>query len=111
MTASFGLSGALEKNMEGQIVTHLGFELDSIKMEMRLPQNKKLRALQATQALLEAKTITIIALDETLGFLSHYCQVVPLGRPFLRNLFSLLRRTDKRSRIYISKEAKHDLRW
>ena len=109
--ATLGFSGALEKNMEGHIVTHLGFEFDSMKMEVRLPLNKKLRALTATQALLEAKTVTTATLDETLGFLSHCSQVVPLGRPFLRNLFSLLRRTDKMARIHIPKAAKQDLRW
>src|SRR5438045_8182609 len=108
-----GLSGAVEKNMDGHIVTHLGFEFDTLKMEVRLPINKKLRALQATQALLEANTVSVTSLDETLGFLSHCCQVVPLGRPFLRKLFSLLRRSHRSYRecIYISKSAKHDIQW
>ena len=79
--------------MDGHIVTHLGFEFDTLKMEVRLPINKKLRALQATQALLEANTVSVTSLDETLGFLSHCCQVVPLGRPFLWNTFSLLHRS------------------
>src|SRR5947207_13686529 len=109
--ATLGLSGALEKNMEGHIVTHLGFEFDSMRMEVHLPPNKKLRALTATQALLEAKTVMTATLDETLGFLSHCSQVIPLGRPFLHNLFSLLRRTNKMARIHITKAAKQDLHW
>src|SRR5437762_13706790 len=72
---TMGLSGAVEKNMDGHIVTHLGFEFDTLKMEVRLPANKKLRALQSIQALLEAKTVSMTILDETLGFLSHCCQV------------------------------------
>ena len=111
--ATMGFSGAIEKNMDGHIVTHLGFEFDTLKMEVRLPVNKKLRALQATQALLKANTVSVISLDETLGFLSHCCQVVPLGRPFLRKLFSLLRRNHRsyHERIYISKSVKQDLQW
>jgi len=110
---TIGLSGAVEKNMDGHVVTHLGFEFDTLKMEVRLPINKKLRALQATQALLEANTVSVTSLNETLGFLSHCCQVVPLGRPFLRKSFSLLRRSQRphQRRIFISKAVKRDLHW
>jgi len=80
-------------------------------MEVRLPLNKKLRALTATQALLEAKTVTTTTLDKTLGSLSHCSQVVPPGRLFLRNLFSLLRRTDNVARIHTPKAVKQDFRW
>ena len=109
--STFGLSAAREKDMDGQIVKHLGFEIDSGKMEVRLPQNKKLRAIQTISTLLHSKSVTFIALEEALGFLSHCCQVVPLGRPFLRNLFTLLRRTKLLSRTRISRIAKKDLQW
>ena len=99
--ATLGLSGALEKNMEGHIVTHPGFEFDSMRMEVCHPPNKKLHALTATQALLEAKTVMTATLDETLDFLSHCSQLIPLGRPFLHNLFSLLRHTNNMARIHI----------
>ena len=85
--------------MGGHTITHLSFEFDPMRTEVRLPPNKKLRASTTTQALLEAKTVPTAALDETLGLLSHCSYVVPLGRPFLRNLFSLLRHTDKMARI------------
>ena len=48
---------------------------------------------------------------KSLGFLSHCCQIVPLGRQFLRNVFALLHRTEKSTRIHISQAAKKDLRW
>ena len=95
--ATIGLTGAPEKNMDGHVIIHLGFEFDTIKMEVRLPAHKKLRAFQASQVLLEANTVPVTSLEETLGFLSHCCQVVPLGKPFLRNLFSLLRRGSKQN--------------
>ena len=44
--ATMGLTGAVEKNMDGHVVTHLGFEFDTLKMEVHLSINKKLRALQ-----------------------------------------------------------------
>ena len=85
---SMGFMSAPEKDMNGHIVTHLGFEFDSLKMQIRLPANKKQRALQAVRALLNAKSVSPAFLDEALGFLAHCCQVVPLGRPFLRNVFA-----------------------
>ena len=46
---SMGFVNAPEKDMNGHIVTHLGFEFDSLKMQVRLPPNKKQRALQAVK--------------------------------------------------------------
>ena len=98
--------------MNGTTVTHLGFEFDSLKMEVRLPRNKHSRALHTVTDLLKAKSITYSMLDETLGFLSYCCQVVALGRPFLRNIFSALRRIPSSCpfRIRLSRAAKKDLR-
>ena len=45
--AILDFSGALEKNIEGYIITHLSFEFDFMRMEVRLSSNKKLRALIA----------------------------------------------------------------
>ena len=111
--AKIGLTAAPEKDMNGTTVTHLGFEFDSLKMEVRLPRNKHSRALHTVTDLLKAKSITYSMLDEALGFLSHCCQVVPLGRPFLRNIFSALRRipSSRPFRTRLSRAAKKDLRW
>ena len=74
--ATFGLSPTPEKNMHENIVTHLGFELDSNTMEVHL-QNKRLCAMQAVTDFLKAHTVTHSTLQETLGFLSHCGMVVP----------------------------------
>ena len=111
---TFDLSKATEKDSQGCTVIHLGFEFDSINMEVRLPENKKTRALKSVQSLLSAKHVTFSDLEHSLGFLSHCCQVVPLGRPFLRSLFALLHHNQNRRhfrRIHLSHEAKRDLRW
>jgi hypothetical protein len=107
----FGFSKAPEKDESGCIVTHLGFQFDSTKMEVRLPPNKQRRALQAVDTLLLKKSVTQSTLEEILGFLSHCCQVIPLGRPFLRQLFSLLRRKARYRRTRLTSTAKRDLRW
>ena len=81
-------------------------------MEVHLPRNKHSRALHTVTDMLKAKSITYSMLDEALGFLSHCCQVVPLEHPFLRNIFSALRRIPS-SRPFctrLSRAAKKDLR-
>ena len=111
---TMGLSKAPEKDLDGHVVTHLGFEFDSINMEVRLPVNKKLRALRAVEHIANASSVAVASLKEVLGFLSHCCQVVPLGRPFLRRLFSLLRRNESRhrfTRTRIPSSARKDVRW
>ena len=95
-------------------ITHLGFEFDSINMEVRLPVNKKLRALRAVEHIAKVSSVTVASLEEVLGILSHCCQVVPLGRPFLRRLFSLLRRNESRHRFMrtqIPSSVRKDIRW
>lgn len=91
--AKFGFSKAAEKDLNGCIIIiHLGFEFDFINMRVRLPQPKKQRGLDAVNSLLSSSSVLLTNLEFTLRFLSYCCQVVPLGRPFLRNLFSLLGR-------------------
>ena len=83
-------------------------------MQVSLPPNKKLRALDAINSLLSASTVSLQSLESTLGFLSHCCQVVPLGCPFLRQLFSLLCHCNgwcRFRKIRIPWSAKDDLRW
>ena len=112
--AKFGFSKAEEKDADGCVIVYLGFEFDSNKMELRLPVNKKVRAVRAVQSLLSSTSVTFSELQRTLGFLSHCCQVVPLGRPFLRSLFALLHQNDRRHRfrrIRLSHTAKRDLHW
>jgi hypothetical protein len=77
--SEFGFSKAPEKDLNGCIVVHLGFEFDSNLMQVRLPPNKKQRALDSILNLLTSSTVTLSTLESTLGFLSHCCQVVPLG--------------------------------
>jgi Reverse transcriptase (RNA-dependent DNA polymerase) len=96
--AKVGLRKAAKKDADGIVVTHLGFGFDTIQMEVRLPPNKKQRAIREVEHFLNSPRISSAELDSTLGFLSHCCKAVPLGRPFLRDLFALLRRNQARTR-------------
>ena len=112
--SKFGLSKAAEKDSDGCIVVHLGFEFDSVNMCVTLPPNKKQRAVDIVNLLLSSPTVSLSTLESALGFLSHCCQVVPLGRPFLRQLFALLCRSSERHRFHrirIPHAVKRDLKW
>ena len=109
-----GFSKAADKDAQRTTVIHLGFEIDSLAMEVRLSKNKLTRALNAITTLTAAKSVTHAQVDELLGFLSHCCQVMPIGRAFLRISFSLHRKTQKRhkqSRTRIPNKVKKDLHW
>ena len=109
--AEFGFIKAPEKDESGTVVTHLGFQIDSDKMEVCLPPNKHSRALAAITSLASAKSTSHASLEQTLGFLSHCCQVIPLGRAFLHPLFALLKRNAPYRRIRLNSTVKQDLRW
>ena len=83
-------------------------------MPVTLPPNKKQRAIDAVESLLSVSTVSLNALESALGFLLHCCQVVPLGHPFLHQLFSLLCRCSEHNhfcKIRIPRVAKEDLHW
>jgi hypothetical protein len=116
----FGFSKAAEKDLNGCVVVHLGFEFDSELMQVRHPQNKKQRALDAIRQLLirqllTSSTVTLSMFESTLGFLSHCCQVVPLGHPFLRNLFSQVCKSSSSLHLHrhirLTPTSRQDLRW
>jgi hypothetical protein len=73
-----GFIKAVDKDEEGMIVMHLGFEIDSETMEVRFSQNKYDRMITAIITLMHRSSIIFKQADELLDFLSHYCQVIPL---------------------------------
>src|SRR5579859_7737001 len=81
-----------KKRKDGWVVDFTGIELDSNQMVARLPKDKHDRATHAVQRLLTTGAVTHRTLEKLLGFLSFCARVIPLGRPFLRNLFNLLQR-------------------
>lgn len=109
----FGLTKTAEKDSNGCVVVHLGFGFDSEMMQVRLPSNKKQRALDVITDLLLSSTVTLSMLEMTLDFLSHCCQVIPFDRPFLRNLFSQICGASNRRhihRIRFNPVSREDLR-
>ena len=68
--SEFGLAKVAEKDSDSCVV-HLGFEFDSIQMQVTLPLKQKQRAIDAVESLFSVPTVSLNALESALGFLSH----------------------------------------
>jgi hypothetical protein len=109
-----GLEEKTSKAMDGYVVDFTGIELDTDKMEARLPRDKHDRASLAVQRLLQRGSSSYNDLQSTLGFLSFCTRVIPLARPFLRNLFNFLQSLSHihpHSLRRLSPKATTDLHW
>ena len=70
------------------VVVH-GIELDSVKMQARLPMEKIKAAKESIEQLLMQRHATLKELQSVIGLLNFACKVVAPGRPFLRRLINL----------------------
>lgn len=89
--AELGLPVALDK-LEGPVcqLPFLGFELDSILMEVRLPVEKLAALNTVVSSWLDRRSCTRKELESLVGSLGHAARVVQPGRTFLRRMFELL---------------------
>lgn len=79
-----GLSTNTKKNATGTLAEFLGTEIDIIRMEAGLPQDKLEKAKTWVAKTLNPRKISRSNLRSLLGFLSFACKVVIPGRTFLR---------------------------
>lgn len=79
-------------------------------MKARLPEHKKIRALREVNEMLNKKGVTKKELQALLGFLTFCTRVFPLGRPFLRHIFNMLKAA-RPGKQRITLAAKRDLKW
>ena len=93
-------------------IVFLGIEIDTITMELRLPQDKldKLKELLSNWIFLTYCKPE--DLESLLGHLNHACSVVKPGRSFISRLIQLLTKAKQRHwrTIRINKEAQSDIR-
>jgi hypothetical protein len=87
-----------------------GIEVDSERMEMRLPPDKLARAIVLLDDLKRRRSVTLRELQSVLGFLNFACKVIAHGRPFLRRLTDLTCHLSNPSHhIRLTKEARLDI--
>ena len=76
-------------------LTIYGLGVDSIKMEVRLPEDKLYKLRQLPIQAVHRKKIQLKELQSLIGLLNFACQVVIPGRAFLRRLIDLTCRVSK----------------
>jgi hypothetical protein len=88
-----------------------GVEVDTSRMEMRLPQDKLDKAFDLLNGLKCRRSVTLRAFQSVLGFLNFACKVIAHGRPFLRRLIDLtLKVSNPSHHIRLTKEARLDIK-
>ena len=80
---------ALDK-LEGQShsLTFLGIELDTVRMEAKLPEDKLTRIRPLLSSWLTKKKATKIEILSLVGLLQHASKVVHPGRTFMARMYS-----------------------
>ncbi len=93
-------------------ITFLGLELDSQKMEVRLPENKRTRLKEMLESWKGRKAGKKRELLSLIGLLSHASKAVRPGRAYVRRLIDLSTVAKHMDHyVRINKEARADLEW
>lgn len=96
----------------GVIIVFLGIELDTVAMEIRLPQEKLRRLQQEITRWRDRLSCTKRELLSLIGQLQHACCVVKPGRSFLRRMINLSTTVrEQHYRIRLNKGFRSDLQW
>ena len=72
-------------------ITFLGITIDTIKQELRLPEEKLRRLLETLSQWERRKSCTRKELESLIGSLQHACTVIQPGRTFMRTVIPLLK--------------------
>lgn len=111
--AELGVPLAPEKqDGPGTEIVFLGILIDTIRQELRLPDDKLKRLLEMVAQWIKKKVCTKHELESLIGTLHHACQVVHPGRSFMRRAIALLRVTKCRHHhIRLNAEFRSDMMW
>jgi len=96
-------------------VTFLGIMMDTVRGELRLPQDKLGRLSKLLAEWQSCRSCTRKELESLIGLLNHACKVVRPGRPFLRHIINLLQTVHRPPAstvpIRLSQGFRADLPW
>ena len=93
------------------VLSFAGIELDTIKMEARLPEDKLAKCRSLIREFLTKKKVTLTELQSLIGLLNFTCSVIVPGRTFFRRLINLtVGVKHPRHFIRLNRETKADLR-
>jgi hypothetical protein len=71
-------------------ITVLGIEIDTVKLQARLPKEKFDLIMSLLMAWSHKRHCIKKDLESLIGYLQHACRVIPPGRTFLRRMINLL---------------------
>lgn len=93
------------------VLTFLGIEIDTVKCEVRLPEDKLTSLKEVLSRFMCKRTATLQELQSLIGLLNFACAVVPRGRTFLRRIINLTRGIQKpHHHRNLDKESRADLK-
>ena len=85
-----GVPIAQEKTVgPSQVIQFAGITLDSVRQEVRLPDDKLQKCRLLLQSFYNCRKVTLQELQSLLGLLNFTCSVVVPGRPFLRRMINI----------------------
>ena len=113
MSEEAGLPVAPHKTMgPATVIPFLGIEIDSEKMELRLPTEKLKKLKELLSSWRRRKQGSKKELQSLAGHLNHACKVVRPGRRFVRGLFGLLSKFHRADHpIRVNAALKADIEW
>ena len=112
LTDMLGIPRNDAKDSEGTVVEILGIELDTTKLEARLPIEKLERAISLSAKALSAATLTLLDAERLTGFLNFCSQVIRLGRAFMSSLWEFIAAfPTTQGKRRLSFFLRQDLRW
>ena len=93
-------------------LTFLCIEIDTVSMELRLPQTKLARLKSTLAEWCNKKSASKHDLQVVIGLLCDAAQVVPAGRPFIRSLINAMSRLKAANHLTrLDQRCKADLAW
>ena len=110
---SLGFDRAYKKVVSpSNVVTYLGVEVDSLRMELGLPQSKLDKLANELEFFSHRKRATLKQLQRLAGILSHCSALVRGGRTFSHRVISLLKCFKFGNRyVTLGDGFHHDLDW
>jgi len=93
-----------------QVLEFMGIELDTTRMEARLPEDKLQRTRDLLAAFTKRRSVRLVELQSLIGTLQFACKAVVPGRTFLQRIINLTRGVPSRfHHIRLNKEFFKDL--
>ena len=113
MCAYLGIPIADEKTVRPTTeLTFLGIVLDTVRLESRLPEDKKQDLLKLVSEMADKRRCTLRELQHLLGKLNFASRVVVPGRTFTRRLYDTTRHASQPyHHVHLSAACRMDLVW